>query len=154
MRKFKGLVFLGSGLHSLAERARLHRRLDEALDLSGGMQQPQHWDHEPTQAEREATERVDRESVQEVEDACRDLVAALVGRDISFGETLPYPASDSDPPPPVDLCDAGSRPAIMDSPDGPTCGCGRPSRHESGWCGLPRKERPSAPSSSSRLRAV
>ena len=119
MRKFKGLVFLGSGLHSLAERARLHRRLDEALDLSGGMQQPQHWDHEPTQADREATERVDRESVQEVEDACRDLVAALVGRDISFGETLPYPASDSDPPPPVDLCDAGSRPAIMDSPDGP-----------------------------------
>lgn len=26
-------------------------------------------------------------------------------------------------------------PARMDAPDGPVCGCGKPSRHESGWCG-------------------
>ena len=29
------------------------------------------------------------------------------------------------------------RPARMDAPDGPICGCGRPSTHESGWCGIP-----------------
>lgn len=27
-------------------------------------------------------------------------------------------------------------PARMDAPDGPVCGCGNPSRHESGWCGV------------------
>jgi hypothetical protein len=26
-------------------------------------------------------------------------------------------------------------PYIMDAPDGPVCSCGRPSRHQSGWCG-------------------
>ena len=38
-----------------------------------------------------------------------------------------------------EFCDAGSWPARMDAPGGPVCGCGRPSRHESGWCGLPQK---------------
>ena len=38
------------------------------------------------------------------------------------------------------FCAAGMRPARMDAPDGPVCGCGRPSRHESGWCGYPRAE--------------
>jgi len=28
-------------------------------------------------------------------------------------------------------------PYQMDAPGGPICSCGRPSRHESGWCGLP-----------------
>lgn len=27
------------------------------------------------------------------------------------------------------------RPAAMDATDGPVCGCGRPSTHDSGWCG-------------------
>lgn len=27
------------------------------------------------------------------------------------------------------------RPHRMDAPGGPVCGCGQPSRHESGWCG-------------------
>jgi hypothetical protein len=26
-------------------------------------------------------------------------------------------------------------PYRMDAPDGPVCSCGRPSRHQSGWCG-------------------
>lgn len=26
-------------------------------------------------------------------------------------------------------------PHNMDAPDGPICGCGEPSRHDSGWCG-------------------
>jgi hypothetical protein len=30
---------------------------------------------------------------------------------------------------------AAGRPHQMDAPDGPVCGCGLPSTHESGWCG-------------------
>lgn len=30
---------------------------------------------------------------------------------------------------------AAGRPHQMDAPDGPVCGCGLPSAHESGWCG-------------------
>ena len=35
------------------------------------------------------------------------------------------------------LCD-GFRfmPNRMDAPDGPICGCGQPSTHEDGWCGI------------------
>ncbi len=44
--------------------------------------------------------------------------------------------------PPVDeqvtstIGELGLRPAKMDAPNGPECGCGAPSLHESGWCGV------------------
>ena len=28
------------------------------------------------------------------------------------------------------------KPAQMDTKDGPVCGCGKPSKFESGWCGI------------------
>lgn len=81
-RQFEALLFLGAGEFSLSERARLHRRLDEALDLSGGLQQSSQGEPE-SESERERL-------AQEVRDAARDLVAALTGRDISFGEVLEH----------------------------------------------------------------
>ncbi len=78
-RGFHGLLFLGNGEHSVRERQRLHEILDRALDLSGGLQQPG--------PEDPSDERYHRE----IEDAVRDVAAALLGREIELGEVLAYP---------------------------------------------------------------
>jgi hypothetical protein len=38
-RQFVEMIFLGNGDHSVAQRYRLHKRLEEALDILGGIQQ-------------------------------------------------------------------------------------------------------------------
>jgi hypothetical protein len=95
MRHFHGLLFLGSGLSSQEGRAHLHRILDRALDISGGLQQPDPVT-EPPRADREDE---DRRWQREIEDAVRDIGAALLGREIQLGEVLPYP-----PQAPCALC--------------------------------------------------
>jgi hypothetical protein len=81
MRSFRGLLFLGAGDHSKAEVMRLHARLAEGLNISGGLQQtpntlPEYWEQKT-----------------HLEEVIRDLAAALIGQDICFGSQLPYPPS-------------------------------------------------------------
>lgn len=45
-------IFLGNGEHSEAECRRLHKDLDEAISTLCGLQQPMHWDHEPSRDEK------------------------------------------------------------------------------------------------------
>lgn len=87
MREFHGLLFLGMGQASLDGRKRLHQLLDKALELSGGLQQPDPLTVPPDpEGDRIAADMAD-----EVKDRVRDIAAALTGREISFGAVLPYP---------------------------------------------------------------
>lgn len=97
MRKFTGLLFLGAGRFSVRGRVRLHARLDEALDLSGGLQQPDLITSRPDPARDEHAANM----AEEVRDAARDLVAALTGRDMSFGEVLSPPEREFSDPLPI-----------------------------------------------------
>jgi hypothetical protein len=81
VRKFHGLVFLGAGPHSVALAKLLHARLDEALSIAGGLQQSSQGGHE------DPSERLRGEF--ELLDAARDIVAALTGRDFTYGDVLP-----------------------------------------------------------------
>ena len=74
MRQFHGLIFMGAGERTEAECAFLTKRLQEAMMLVSGMQQA----HEGT-------------FESEVEDIVRDIAAAVLGREVTFGEKLPYP---------------------------------------------------------------
>lgn len=40
------MIFLGNGEHSIKEIENLHKDLDEALNLLGGLQQPGHFEYE------------------------------------------------------------------------------------------------------------
>jgi hypothetical protein len=86
MRYFPGLLFLGAGDHSLRLIKLLHARLDEALHISGGLQQSSQGmpEDEAYCARFEA----------ECEDAVRDIAAALLGREVTVGRRLPYPYDD------------------------------------------------------------
>lgn len=64
----------------------------------------------------------------EEEQEIREYGSSKVGRGIV--EWLQTALTDIETEPAVTL-----RPAQMDAPGGPVCGCGAPSRHESGWCG-------------------
>ena len=86
MRYFTGLLFLGSGEYSERAAGLLHERLDEALSISGGLQQSSQGEPE----NEEATAAEEQERV----DAVRDLAAAILGRDITIGDKLPYPPAD------------------------------------------------------------
>jgi hypothetical protein len=81
-RHFPGLIFLGAP-DSAALCELLHRRLDDALDSSGGLQQS-------SQGEPEDELTRDRLHT-ELTEAVADIVAALTGRSMTLGERLPYP---------------------------------------------------------------
>jgi hypothetical protein len=81
MREFDSLVFMGAGDRSAADCYRLHRMLDRALgNLSALQQAGQHYSEE---------RRAGMECG--IEDAVKDIAAALLGKKIKIGEKLPYP---------------------------------------------------------------
>jgi hypothetical protein len=80
MRYFGGLLFHG-GPRADEKVMVLRQRFQEALELQSWLQQPGHFDgSEDVSQEREG-----------LLDATRDLVAALLGRELVLGEPLPYP---------------------------------------------------------------
>lgn len=76
MRHFHKLLFLGNGEQSQADCKKLIQRIDDALITSSYLQQ--------------APRGKFPEGEQDLEDAVRDLAAALLGREIDFGAELPY----------------------------------------------------------------
>lgn len=86
MRKFHGLFFGGAGDHSIWEANKLRQLLEDSIIELGGMQQG------GTKEEQDTSREV-------LEDAVKDFAAALLGRNITIGEKLPYP---SDPIPVID----------------------------------------------------
>lgn len=79
MRKFHGLLFLGMGEDSNKLVVRLHQRLNEGLLVLGGAQQMH------SRSER------DEDLLSDIEDVVRDIAAALLGKETTFGGELPYP---------------------------------------------------------------
>jgi len=86
MRYFGGLLFHG-GQMARAKVEFLRERFQEALELQSGLQQP---DHEDASNRQEAAS-VRTWDEAELEDAVRDLVAALLGRELVLGGPLAYP---------------------------------------------------------------
>lgn len=84
MRIFHGTVFLGSGDHSKQAVEALHARLDDAVSALGGLQQSRN----PDEATLDAEARV------ELEEVVRDLVSALLGREVQLTDVQPYPPND------------------------------------------------------------
>ena len=84
MRAFLSLLFMGSGECTVRDVDLLHQRLQDALSHSSGLQQS-----------RGGEEEMDRKSTAEMEDVVRDIAAAVLGREVTFGETLPYPSPDT-----------------------------------------------------------
>ena len=76
MRHFDTMLFCGNGKTSEADLRLLRRRLNDALSLNSAIQQG----YRPTSDE--LNERVD---------VVRDVAAAVLGRNIELGRTLPYP---------------------------------------------------------------
>ncbi len=62
----------------------LRARFEEAISASSGIQQPGGSDEECIQGQLD------------IENAIRDIAAALTGKEISFGEKLPYPPPEKD----------------------------------------------------------
>jgi hypothetical protein len=83
MRVFLGLLFLGSGDTSVRAAHLLEERLREGISLSGGLQQSSQGMPE------DRDERARGEA--DLEDIVRDIAAALLGREITFGAATPYP---------------------------------------------------------------
>jgi len=77
MRYFRALSFRGAGVHSAVDTVLLHSRLNDALSISGGLQQG-------------GVENLEQDT-EEMEDVVRDIAAALLGREVEFGEELEYP---------------------------------------------------------------
>ena len=76
--------------HSIEEcdytRGRLHRKIEEGLEILSGLQQPDH----PTSADHAAQLRDNWvQSEQALYDVVRDIAKALTGKDIKFEED-PY----------------------------------------------------------------
>jgi hypothetical protein len=86
MRYFPGLIFLGNG--HIAERIckLLHKRLDDAIHASGGLQQSNRGEDE---LDSIIGPVVGLEKIRE--NAVRDIAAAILGREITIGEELQYP---------------------------------------------------------------
>ena len=70
MREVTKIWFGGNGGDSMAQAKRLHQRLDEALILISGLQQPAH-------CEEDEGYRIGHQ--QEIEDIAEDLYCALTG---------------------------------------------------------------------------
>lgn len=128
MRRFHGLLFLGAGGWSVAVSKLLHKRLDEGLSLSGGLQQG---DHPESAAEAEAGKEADRQAEEDLLDVARDIVAALTGRRISFSDHLPYPWDSSN----FKFCPHGKTEdeACLADEQGRPPGCGRSGYTAKGW---------------------
>jgi hypothetical protein len=79
-RKFTKMVFLGNGDASMAEVQRLHERLDEALSILSGLQQP------PMATEAPDPDEDDLRNEQEAElrDVVRDVAAALLDASVDI----------------------------------------------------------------------
>ena len=77
MRTFHGLMFFG-GPNCEDDTDRLKELFNETLSVVSGIQQTFDID---SRQQGEAF----------VEDAIRDIAAALLGREVEFGKTLPYP---------------------------------------------------------------
>lgn len=78
-RQFNQILFHGAGKHSSAQSRKLKAVLSNALNMQSGMQQGVH-QNDPQY----------KESQKVLEDAVRDVAAALLGRSITLGKTLPY----------------------------------------------------------------
>jgi len=87
MRVFLGLLFLGSGDWSVRAAHLLKERLQEGISLSGGLQQS-------SQGMPEDRAEMARGEA-DLEDIVRDIAAALLGREITFGAATPYPPNDA-----------------------------------------------------------
>lgn len=73
MRRFHGMVFLGNGANSTQRVKQLHTLLHDSISELGGIQQG-------------GSREEQAESLIRLEEAVKDFAAALLGRDISFGE--------------------------------------------------------------------
>lgn len=74
MRQFKETIFMGSGYFSLGQCYKLHKRLDEGLELLGGLQQPIH----PESKEQKRKLLAENKRLKhELEDIIEDLKTAL-----------------------------------------------------------------------------
>jgi hypothetical protein len=87
MRYFNGLLFHGNHMARLKVQF-LRERLQTALELQSGLQQP---DRAESQSHHDALVAARIRDTAEFEDCVRDLVAALLGRELGRGEALPYP---------------------------------------------------------------
>ena len=70
-----------------SQAVHLHNKLDHALIMLGGAQQPPHWDREPTPEMLEHEERLNREAYEACEDVICEIASALgVNIEIINGE--------------------------------------------------------------------
>ena len=81
MRKFKSILFLGGGQHSLTEVERLKDRLEDGINILGGLQQPPHSESEK-EAELDNIFRLKQEK--ELNSIVRDIAMALTGKEIEI----------------------------------------------------------------------
>lgn len=78
-RHFNQQLFHGAGDHSKMGVRKLRSVLNNALNMQSGMQQGVH-----------QTDPQYKEGQRVLEDAVRDIAAALLGRSVTFGKKLPY----------------------------------------------------------------
>lgn len=102
--------------------------------LAGSPQVQEVWIEEPASPPTIVDEAYRQEKVAEFEPFARDpRVGELSAEDFAKVEG---PAKPPEPKLTIEILEAALGPANrMDAPDGPQCACGKPSRHQSGWCG-------------------
>lgn len=80
-RDFKEMIFLGNGKVSEGRVRALHSKLDFAVIMLGYLQQPP---HSSCECEAQRAEEDNRKGQAALEEAVRDIAAALTGREIEF----------------------------------------------------------------------
>lgn len=81
MRWFDSIAFMGNGKMSRADANLLKRRIDQGLSILSAMQQA-------------AFDKAFQDYIamdDDREDIVRDIAAALLGKEVTFGTDLPYP---------------------------------------------------------------
>ena len=78
MREFRKMIFLGAGEHSTEDVKLLKDRLKSAIEILGGLQQP---DHSESLEEAQENKEWREEAEQELNEIVSDIVTALTGEE-------------------------------------------------------------------------
>lgn len=77
----KGQIFMGNGVHSMADSYQLHHKLERALNIISGLQQPPR----STSGEQAACEEAERWMAEsDLESLARQIYEALTGNEIQY----------------------------------------------------------------------
>ena len=82
--EYENILFMGNGESSTAKCYELVERLMKAFVTLSGLQQPAHWNHEPTKEELNREKEFEWRGRKELERLTQDIAVSLTGKKIEL----------------------------------------------------------------------